>query len=265
MKKACLTFLLIFFTTICIAQKLSDKFEYKVTYKLTYKLDSTNLDESKSEYMILFAGDELSKFSSRAVTLSKTYEISGNSGYTPPQVVSEFHYRILKQPESGKIFYTLKIPKMNDRFFYTEELDQFEWQILPVTKSIKDYKVQKAKTSFKGRDYIAWFTPEIPISEGPYKFNGLPGLILEIADTEKHWNFEFFGLEKLSPKVSYKTNLKMYAETERNELQNLWRQYKSDPMTYAGQAADMNSEVHKEYKRIFTEIEESKYNRLELK
>ena len=265
MQQACLTFLLILFTAICSAQKLSDKFEYKVTYKLTYKLDSTNLDESKSEYMILFAGDELSKFSSRAVTLSKTYEISGNSGYTSPQVVSEFHYQIIKEPETGKIFYTLKIPKMNDRFFYTEKLDQFEWQILPVTKSIKDYKVQKAKTSFKGRDYIAWFTPEIPISEGPYKFNGLPGLILEIADTEKHWNFEFFGLEKLSPKISYKTNLKMYAETERNELQDLWKQYRTDPMTYAGQAADMNSEVHKEYKRIFTEIEESKNNRLELK
>jgi hypothetical protein len=57
----------------------------------------------------------------------------------------------------------------------------------------------------------------------------------------------------------------MYAETERNELQDLWKQYRTNPMTYAGQAADMNSEVHKEYKRIFTEIEESKNNRLELK
>ena len=265
MKKAYLTFFLIVFSAICNAQKLTDKFEYKVTYKLTYKIDSTKLDESKSEYMILFAGDELSKFSSRAVTLSETFEIKGNSGRTSPQAVSEFHYQILKQPESGKIFYTLKIPKMNDRFFYTEELDQFEWQILSETKSIKDFKVQKAKTSFRGRDYIAWFTPEIPISEGPYKFNGLPGLILEIADTENHWNFEFFGLEKLSPKISFKTNLRMYAETERNELHDLWKVYKSDPMTYAGQAANMDSEVHKEYKRIFTEIEESKNNRLELK
>ena len=58
MEQACLTFLLILFTAICSAQKLSDKFEYKVTYKLTYKIDSTKLDESKSEYMILFAGDD---------------------------------------------------------------------------------------------------------------------------------------------------------------------------------------------------------------
>lgn len=261
-------FLSILFNMIAFlgfAQNLKDKFEYKVTYKLTYSQDSTALDESKSEYMILFTGDKLSKFSSRAVTLAKTYEIRGNTGTTSPQAVSEFHYQILKQVETGKLFYTLKIPKMNDRFFYTEELDQFKWEILAETKSIKDFKVQKAKTSFRGRNYIAWFTPEVPISEGPYKFNGLPGLILEIADTDKHWNFEFFGLEKLSPKISYETNLRMYAETERDKLSAVWKQYKSDPMTYAGQAADMDPEVHKEYKRIFTEKEKKKNNPIELK
>ncbi|MDX1720365.1 MAG: GLPGLI family protein, partial [Salegentibacter mishustinae] len=188
MKNLFLSILFNIITFLGFAQNLKDKFEYKVTYKLTYSQDSTALDESKSEYMILFTGDELSKFSSRAVTLAKTYEIRGNKGTTSPQAVSEFHYQILKQVETGKLFYTLKIPKMNDRFFYTEELDQFKWEILAETKSIKDFKVQKAKTSFRGRNYIAWFTPEVPISEGPYKFNGLPGLILEIADTDKHWN-----------------------------------------------------------------------------
>ena len=265
MKQLFLSFLFFLTLITCFSQKLKDKFEYKVTYKLTYSQDSTALDESKSEYMILFTGDELSKFSSRAVTLAKTYEIRGNTGTTSPQAVSEFHYQILKQVETGKLFYTLKIPKMNDRFFYTEELDQFKWEILAETKSIKDFKVQKAKTSFRGRDYIAWFTPEIPISDGPYKFNGLPGLILEIADTEKHWNFELFGLEKLSPKISYKTNLSIYAETERNKLSALWKRYRRDPMTYAGQAADMDPEVHKEYKRIFTEKEKKKNNPIELK
>lgn len=265
MKSICIFLILLFAHKAVSAQKVNDNFEYKVTYKLTYKLDSTRLDESKSEYMILFTGDELSKFSSRAVTLSDIYEVKGNSGRTSPQAVSEFHYQILKQAKSGKMFYTLKIPKMEDRFFYVEEIDQFKWEILPDTKSIKEFKVQKAKASFRGRDYISWFTSEIPISEGPYKFNGLPGLILEIADTDKHWNFEFFGLEKLSPKISYKTNLRIYAETERNKLSALWKQYKSDPMTYAGQAAVMDQEVHKEYKRIFTQKEEKKNNPIELK
>jgi GLPGLI family protein len=264
MKQLVLSFL--FFLTLisCFSQKLKDKFEYKVTYKLTYAQDSTALEESKSEYMVLFTGDELSKFSSRAVTLAKTYEIKGNTGTTSRQAVSEFHYQILKQAKTGKLFYTLKIPKMDDRFYYTEELDQFNWVILPETKSIKDFKVQKAKTSFKGRDYIAWFTSEIPISEGPFKFNGLPGLILEIADTDNHWNFEFIGLEKLTPKISYKTNLRIYAETERNELSALWKRYRSNPMTYAGQAANMDPEIHKEYKRIFTKKENSKNNPIEL-
>ncbi len=246
------------------SQKLKDRFEYKVTYKLTYAQDSTALDEPASEYMILFTGDELSKFSSRAVTLKDIYEINGNSGRTSPQAISEFHYQILKQPKEGRLLYTLKIPKMDDRFYYVEELDQFDWQILPETKTIEDFEVQKATTSFRGRDYVAWFAPEIPVSDGPYKFNGLPGLILEIADTEQDWNFEFFGLERLLPTVSYKTNLRMYAKTNREELLALWKRYRNDPFTYAGQASDMDPEIHKEYARIFSEKERKKNNPIEL-
>src|SRR5690606_34206944 len=48
-----------------------------------------------------------------------------------------------------------------------------------------------------GRIYTAWFTQDIPINEGPYKFYGLPGMILKIEDTEKLFQFEAIGLEKL--------------------------------------------------------------------
>ncbi|MBZ9632374.1 GLPGLI family protein [Salegentibacter sp. LM13S] len=207
--------LLILFSTICNAQKLTDKFEYKVTYKLTYKLDSTNLDESKSEYMILFAGDELSKFSSRAKTLTNPIVRKGNTAHTSREAVTDFQYIILKNRSENKLFFTRTIAR--DQFYYTQEMDQFEWEILPEIKKIKDFKVQKAKTSFGGRDYVAWFTFEIPISDGPYKFNGLPGLILELEDTQQHYVFEFYGLGKLRPKLKYKINLSQFAETNKTE------------------------------------------------
>ncbi len=59
------------------------------------------------------------------------------------------------------------------------------------------YTCQKATTRYEGRDYVAWFAPKIPISDGPYKFSGLPGLIVEIADTKEYYRFELTGLSKV--------------------------------------------------------------------
>ena len=253
MKKILLLFLLILIFSNAFAQKLNDKLEYKVTYQLTYKLDSTA--QPQSEYMILYTGEKLSKFSSRAKILENPIVIRGNSAQTSKAALTKFHYEILKESKSGNIYYTLKIPKMDDRLYYLEEMNQFEWEILPETKKIKEFKAQKAATSFADRNYIAWFTPEIPIPEGPYKFNGLPGLILEIADTEDHWIFEFFGLEKLSPKVSYKLNLNQYVKTDKEKLLELWHRYRKDPIGYANNPnVTISLENHKKLVEAFTEM-----------
>lgn len=265
MKKNLLFLLLSLTFSNSFAQQLIEKFEYKVTYKLTYQLDSTALEKPQFEYMILYTGENLSKFSSRAKTLQDQYVIRGNSGQTSQAALTKFHYEILKENETGKIYYTLKIPKMDDRLYYLEEMDQFEWEILPETKKIKNYQVQKATTSFSGRDYIAWFSPEIPIAEGPYKFNGLPGLILEIADTKEHWVYEFFGLEKLAPKVSYKLNLKQFAKAEKEQLENLWYRYRRDPMGYAKNPnVKISPENQKKYIEAFTKMLEKENNPIEL-
>lgn len=264
MKYLSFLLMLLFFQSV-VAQKLRDNFKYKVTYKLTYKLDSIALEEPKSEYMILFTGEKLSKFSSRAKTLQDQYVVRGNSGHTSQAALTKFHYEILKENQSGTMYYTLKIPKMDDRLYYPEAMDQFEWEILPETRKIKDYEVQKATTSFAGREYVAWFTPEMPIAEGPYKFNGLPGLILEIADTREHWVFEFFGLEKLSPKLKYNLNLKQFVKTDKEQLEALWYRYRKDPMGYAKNPnVKISPENHKKYVEAFTKMLEKENNPIEL-
>jgi GLPGLI family protein len=63
-----------------------------------------------------------------------------------------------------------------------KEDKKLEWKILPDQQKIGEYKVQKATTSFGGRDWTAWFTTDIPIQDGPYVFYGLPGLIVKIED-----------------------------------------------------------------------------------
>jgi len=59
----------------------------------------------------------------------------------------------------------------------------FSWKITNETKNIGNFLAYKATCqNFRGRNYTAWFTYEVPVSFGPWKFNGLPGLILEVMD-----------------------------------------------------------------------------------
>lgn len=245
--------------------KLKDDFNYKITYNLTYKLDSTSLEKPTSELMILYFGDNLSLFSSRAKTLANPIEVRGNSGHTSRSALTKFHYEILKDNQINKLYYTLQIPKTQDQFYYIQNKDLFDWSISEETKLIKGYNAQKATTSFAGRDYIAWFSPEIPIAEGPYKFNGLPGLILEISDTKNDYVFEFIGLEKLSPKLPYTINMKQYVKTEKGELLDLWHRYRRDPFTYANNPnVKISPDVHKKYIESFTEMLKKENNPIEL-
>lgn len=93
----------------------------------------------------------------------------------------------------------------SQEFVYKDELKPQEWEILDDTTTILGYHCQKAKCHFKGRDYEAWFTTEIPISEGPWKFYGLPGLITKLYDTKKHYTFELIGFQKTEEPIDTKT------------------------------------------------------------
>ena len=75
---------------------------------------------------------------------------------------------------------------------------QMDWKL----DSRKDtillgYTCQKAYTTYAGRNYIAWYSTQIPLPDGPYKFNGLPGLILKINDTRNQHCFTLTSIKKL--------------------------------------------------------------------
>lgn len=63
------------------------------------------------------------------------------------------------------------------------------------------FNLQKATARYGGRNWIAWFTEEIPISEGPYKFNGLPGLIFEIYDDKENYKFTLQQIYQIKDKT----------------------------------------------------------------
>lgn len=71
------------------------------------------------------------------------------------------------------------------------------WKLLNDKKQIDQYNVQKAETFWGGRKWTAWFTTEIPFQEGPYKFSGLPGMILELKDDQNNYSFKVIRSYKL--------------------------------------------------------------------
>lgn len=92
---------------------------------------------------------------------------------------------------------------LNDLFSVKTE-DPIKWNLSIETKKSGNYKLQKATTKFGGRNWTAWFNPEIPLNEGPYKFRGLPGLIFEITDDKNNFNFSLIKSYQL--KETYNTS-----------------------------------------------------------
>ena len=87
-------------------------------------------------------------------------------------------------------------------YHYTEPIPQLQWTMARGDSTILGYTCHKATTRFRGRDYIAWYTEEIPFPYGPFKFGGLPGLITCIYDTQREHIYTLVGFEK-APSEDY--------------------------------------------------------------
>ena len=129
---------------------------------------------------------------------------------------TKFKYYINKKLADREINFQEEIVK--DYYEYSEDLSSIEWNILPETKDISGFAVQKAKTSYAGRNYTAWFTSEIPIPDGPYKFNGLPGLIIKIADKKEYYVFKLTGFKSLKDPIFDTESDEDYLEVDKTSL-----------------------------------------------
>lgn len=88
--------------------------------------------------------------------------------------------------------------KIFNLYLINEALPIINWKITSDTASFGSLHCQKATAAFKGRIYEAWFCPALPFHSGPWKLNGLPGLIVEASDSKKEVVFKFAGLEDVS-------------------------------------------------------------------
>lgn len=178
-------------------------------YKVTYQPDSSKL-ETRTEYLQLSIGRDLTKFqsassrvrdslTSAAVSLPRAQRTQATIDFFTKSILSlpksSFRYIIFKTPSTGKIFcYDWVGPNL---YRYEEPNPLFKWILVDAKKTIAGHACQKATTAFAGRRFEAWFTREIPVSDGPYKFNGLPGLIVEVHDSNNRYSFELAKVSKV--------------------------------------------------------------------
>ncbi|WP_181304194.1 GLPGLI family protein [Rufibacter sp. XAAS-G3-1] len=205
--------------------KSSDNLKLKVTYSLSYQPDSTDNKKILKEEMLLFVGDNFSKFHSlgRYLLDSVVADMEGKGGIKHLSKVglnasvlprTAFNYEVYKNYPKGSITVIDKV-EVSD-YTYTEPLQVFKWQTTKEKAEVAGYACQKATTTYEGRNYEAWFTNEVPISEGPYKFNGLPGLIVKISDTKNHYSFELTSLKPAAPQTLQFPNKKLIATTKKD-------------------------------------------------
>ena len=255
------------------SQKIEGVFNYKATYNLTYQIDSTDENSKKSETMLLYIGDRLSRFSSLGTavgdSLTETVDKSNKNMAEFSRIRSmtpktQFNYKIFKHYNGNQLEFVEKVFK--DKIKYKQDLKLQNWQIIPKTDTVSGYPVQKATTSYAGRDYIAWFTPEIPIPDGPYKFNGLPGLILRISDLEDDYNFELIGFQKLQKPVSIILDYSKYKFVDKKDFLKLKSNFDRNPlkaMNNAGIKIGWSKEDEMQAKREFAEKFKKENNPLE--
>ncbi|MBK1894610.1 GLPGLI family protein [Chryseobacterium paridis] len=242
--KKIIQIILISLFTITFAQNKTNRFFYELTFKPNK--DSANTEK---EMMILDTDGDQSVYQSYELVvldsilntmLDKTEKAGLFADFSkmPQQKPASFSHRILKIYPISKIMYKDKI--FESSFFYYEN-PNFDWKILPEKQKISSYTSQKATTEFGSRKWIAWFTSEIPIQDGPYKFYGLPGLIIKIEDEQNNFSWELKGNGKIKSikDTLYLEDLQKSGSKEitKEKFYENFENYKKDPFSETRQMA----------------------------
>lgn len=178
----------------------------KAVYNFSHVRDTLHRDKPYTERLALLVGRDASVYKSLdkqlaeqkmvADVMNQVKNASNPNALTltiqggPPTQAEEYY----QYPKEKKLYTEETVVNY---YLVEEPLPAIKWQIKKDTMSISGLQCQMATTHFKGRDYTAWFCADLPFQTGPWKLNGLPGLILEASDTKKEVIFKFEGFEDI--------------------------------------------------------------------
>lgn len=180
------------------AQETANRFFYELTFKP--KKDSARLDKVMTVLDINKDKSIYQDYTGVAqdtiiVNAVKKMETSGVFVDIMKIIkMPKFAYKVTKAYPSMKETY---IDRISNKYFGYEEDLKFNWNILSDKEKIGEYNTQKATTEYGGRKWTAWFSTDIPFQDGPYRFYGLPGLIVKIQDDGQNYSWELKGNKKL--------------------------------------------------------------------
>ncbi|REC39884.1 GLPGLI family protein [Chryseobacterium sp. 5_R23647] len=181
-----------FLSVVLLAQNQRFSYEYK------FVTDSTKMNEANSELMYLDVAKKGSKFYSQKKNISDSIH----------QDRVQKKMRDFTGIDYGLVSYVVEksYPDFKINFFNNLDMNKYKvsdnrvmnWKILAEKEKIGEFNAQKASLYFAGRIWTAWFVSDIPIQDGPYKFHGLPGLIIKIEDKTKSHSFVLKEIKKLT-------------------------------------------------------------------
>jgi len=216
-------------------------------YDYRFIPDSNNKTEVKTEMMLLdidkngsnyYSHDKFVADSIGRADLEKQLKAGGGSiSVNRREKPGQVSYKVTKEYPDFKtyLFRNISVDK-----YKIKEDKKPEWNILPDKQKIGEYNAQKATTSFGGREWTAWFTTEIPFQDGPYKFYGLPGLIVKIEDATGSHSMVLAGNKTVKATEAEKEtqlpeNVKILGlfgkeiEVTKEQFKKAWKAYVNDP------------------------------------
>ena len=209
--------LYLFLTSLAVQaaarEPVIDRAHMKCLYRYVYTFDTLK-NELRDDLLILQIGKEVSKcysyYTFQSDSLQRTpdgakvwselfrraTEKDGIYGDFPHVRMSTYVY---KNYPTGQMTITDRISLQD--YCYVDSLHTQTWTMGDSTREVLGYTCQQATADFRGRHWTAWFATDIPISDGPWKLGGLPGLILEAYDEGQQHVFTAVGLERVKDEL----------------------------------------------------------------
>ncbi len=223
----------IFKALICLAQ--TSIADVEVIYNSKIVKDSLNKFSSfESEYILLYNNNESIYYS----TNEKQYYDSLLNGGSVATIQTSMG-NIPKFPKSrgqvyknnGVIYTTLPIGFYNYEFIEPTLI----WEILPDRKKINDINCQLAKTvNENGETFFAWFAPDIISNEGPFRFKGLAGLILEVYNKNKTIEITAIEIKKSLKEMKKIPYFRLLKIEDKNKFLQTRKNFIENPSVYMG-------------------------------
>ena len=191
-------------------EPMLDRAYMKCLYRYVY-LNDTLTGKTKDDLLVLQIGTRISKCFSHYSNQVDSLSALPNGDMIIGKMISdamnngEFmrgnypHKRlktyIYKNYPEGRMTVTDGLILQDYR--YVDSLHTQTWTMGDSTRDVLGYTCQQATADFRGRRWTAWFAMDIPVSDGPWKLGGLPGLILEAYDEGQQHVFTAVGLERV--------------------------------------------------------------------